>query len=453
MNNNNKYNTNGVRPVSEFLDYYSGNPLFASLIIEFSWAYKFCLENKNTSSPAIQFRVDEAENFASLVRDVYNFEYVPKASIAFVVTIPCPREVVAANFRDRIVHHYIVMKIEVLFERLGIFHPDVYSCRAGKGNLAAIQRLSERIWLESRGYTEPCFVASFDIMSFFMSIDKRRLYDELVAVVQNNYNEWDKDYLLYLIRVITFNQPTEHAERRSPLSMWDLLPKHKSLYNLDWFLGLAIGNLPSQIDANFYNAPFVRWLCEIGLAPVNYVDDFYLVSRDKNKILDAMPHIRNYLATERGLTLHPQKFELQPIERGIKCLGGFIKDGEIFVNKRTVARCYNKIHWYNDVIGTNHRNRAKCVEHYCQILNSYLGIMSHFSSEATRKQIAIIVLSVWDGYLTFSQDYTRAMPVAKYNRLKRSRFHARLRLKTDLSTIKTFQNEQTRINRSQDWRT
>ena len=166
-----------------------------------------------------------------------------------------------------------------------------------------------------------------------------------------------------------------------------------------------------------------------------------------------MPHIRNYLATERGLTLHPRKFELQPIERGIKCLGGFIKDGEIFVNKRTVARCYNKIHWYNDVIGTNHRNRAKCVEHYCQILNSYLGIMSHFSSEATRKQIAIIVLSVWEGYLTFSQDYTQAIPVAKYNRLKRSRFHARLRLKTDLSTIKTFQNEQTRINRSQDWRT
>lgn len=283
-----------------------------------------------------------------------------------------------------------------------------------------------------------------------MSIDKRRLYDELVAVVQANYNEWDKDYLLYLIRVITFNQPTEHAERRSPLSMWGLIPKHKSLYNLDWFLGLAIGNLPSQIDANFYNAPFVRWLVGIGLAPVNYVDDFYLVSRDKYKILDAMPHIRNYLATERGLTLHPRKFELQPVERGIKCLGGFIKDGEIFVNKRTVARCYNKIHWYNDVVGTTHRNRAKYAEHYCQILNSYLGIMSHFSSDATRKEIAIIVLSVWEGYLTFSQDYTRATPTPKYNSLKRSRFHARLRLKTDLSTIKNFKNEQSRINCSQN---
>ena len=27
--------------------------------------------------------------------------------------------------------------------------------------------------------------------------------------------------------------------------------------------------------------------------------------------------------------MHPRKFELQPIERGIKCLGGFIKDGEM----------------------------------------------------------------------------------------------------------------------------
>lgn len=448
MNNNNKYNTNTVRPVSEFLDSRSGDPVFASLVSELSLAYRICLSNKANTPPALKFRLNEAENLSSLIRDVYYFEYVPRPSIAFIVTIPCPREVVAADFRDRIVHHYIVMKLEPLFEGLQVFHPDVYSCRVGKGNLAAIERLRDRIWRESAGYTRECYAASFDIQSFFMSIDKRRLYDELVALVQENYFDWDKDYLLYLIRVTTYNSPTEHAIRHSPLSMWELLPKHKSLYNLEWFLGLAIGNLPSQIDANFYNAPFVRWLVAVGLAPVNYVDDFYLVDRDKEKILGAMPHIRNYLLTERGLTLHPHKFELQPVERGIKCLGGIVKDGEIFVNKRTVSRCYQKIHWYNEVVGTTHRNRAKWAEHYVAILNSYLGIMSHYSSAATRRKIAESVLSVWEGYIVFDEAITKARPVSKYCQLKRARFHARINRRNDLSTIKQFQNEQSRNNRS-----
>ena len=448
MNNNNKYNTNTVRPVSEFLDSPSGNPLFASLVSEMTRAYWICLSNKATTPPALKFRLNEAENLTSLIWDVYNFEYIPRPSIAFIVTVPCPREVVAADFRDRIVHHYIVMKLEPLFESLNVFHPDVYSCRVGKGNLAAIERLRDRIWIESRGYTVPCYVASFDLQSFFMSIDKRRLYDELVALVQENYFDWDKDYLLYLIRVTTFNSPTEHAIRHSPLSAWDLLPKHKSLYNLDWFLGLAIGNLPSQTDANFYNAPFVRWLVGVGLAPVNYVDDFYLVDRDKEKILAAMPHIRSYLATERGLTLHPHKFELQPAERGFKCLGGIVKDGEIFVNKRTVSRCYQKIHWYNEEVATNHRHRAKYAERFVAILNSYLGIMSHYSSAATRRNIAEMVLSRWEGYIVFDEGFTKARPVSKYCRLKQSRFHARVNRRNDLSTINNFKNEQSRINRS-----
>lgn len=448
MNNNNKYNTNTVRPVSEFLDFIPGNPLFASLVSEMGRAYKICLSNKANTPPALKFRLNEAENLASLIRDVYNFEYIPRPSIAFIVTIPCPREVVAADFRDRIVHHYIVMKLEPLFEGLKVFHDDVYSCRVGKGNLAAIERLRDRIWIESRGYTVPCYAASFDIQSFFMSIDKRRLYDELVALVQENYFDWDKDYLLYLIRVTTFNLPTEHAVKHSPSAMWELIPKYKSLYNLDWFLGLAIGNLPSQIDANFYNAPFVRWLVGVGLAPVNYVDDYYIVDRDKEKILAAMPHIRNYLATERGLTLHPHKFELQPVERGIKCLGGIVKDGEIFVNKRTVSRCYQKIHYYNEVVGTTHKNRAKYAEPFVAILNSYLGIMSHYSSGATRRKIAETVLTVWEGYIVFDEGFTKARPVSKYCRLKRARFHARGTRRQDLQTINNFNNEQSRINRS-----
>ena len=90
-----------------------------------------------------------------------------------------------------------------------------------------------------------------------------------------------------------------------------------------------------------------------------------------------------------------------------------IVDGEIFVNKRTVARCFCKIHWYNEEIGKTHRHRAKYAEKFVGILNSYLGIMSHYSSGATRKKIAETVLSVWEGYIVFDEEFTKARPVSK----------------------------------------
>lgn len=44
--------------------------------------------------------------------------YTPGKSICFVVTRPRYREVFAASFEDRIVHHYIAQKLEPLFEQL-----------------------------------------------------------------------------------------------------------------------------------------------------------------------------------------------------------------------------------------------------------------------------------------------------------------------------------------------
>ena len=116
VNNNNKYNTNAVRPVSEF----QGNvDPFASFYKSMRAAYRLCLKNKVHTANAIRFWLDEESELVALAREVFNCEYVPRQSIAFIVTKPCLREVVAADFRDRIVQHYIVMRLEALFEECG----------------------------------------------------------------------------------------------------------------------------------------------------------------------------------------------------------------------------------------------------------------------------------------------------------------------------------------------
>lgn len=398
VNNNNKYNTNAVRPVSEF----QGNvDPFASFYKSMRAAYRLCLKNKVHTANAIRFWLDEESELVALAREVFNCEYVPRQSIAFIVTKPCLREVVAADFRDRIVQHYIVMRLEALFEECGTLDDNMFSCRVGKGNLAAIQALQRQIFHQSKGYTADCYVAKFDLQSFFMSIDKRRLYDELVALVAKRYEGWDKDTLLYLIRVVTLHNPQDNAVRKTPLCDWADLPRSKSLYNVDWFLGLAIGNLTSQSDANFYNAPAMRWMRSVGLAPVNYVDDFAFVVRDKASFLTAMPYIRNYFAAERGLTMHPRKFYLQHYSKGIKFLGAVIKYNRVYTNNQTVARCFGKIHYYNEACRHSSRRKARHVEKLATILNSYLGLMRHFDTFNIRKRIAAEVGTVWCDYIPF----------------------------------------------------
>lgn len=432
MNTNNKNNTYAVRALSEFLN--DEGP-FASFVSSMREAYRLCLRHKAGTPRALKFRVDKAGGFASLCRDVYSSEWIPRPSSTFIVHRPVDREIIAADFRDRIVHHYIVMRLEPLFED-GVLDDSMFSCRSGKGTLAAIYELRDRIRLESHGYKSECYVMSYDLQSFFMSIDRRRLYDELVSLVQERYRGDDRDLLLYLIRVSTLSRPVDRARRSCPPSEWDALPPDKSQYNLDWFLGLAIGNLTSQWGGNFYNAPFMRWLRSVGLAPVNYVDDFVHVSGDRGRLLCAMPHIRSYLKEELGLTLHPRKFSLQPISHGVKFLGAVIMYDRIYISSRTVSRCYMKMHWYNTVAARKHRSRARYAERYAGILNSYLGLMSHFATYNIRKGIASEVLACWSGYISFDGDFRTASAAPKYRRLNRARHNARRVRREDLNYIK-----------------
>ena len=337
--------------------------------------------------------------------------------------------------------HYIVMRLEALFEECGTLDDNMFSCRVGKGNLAAIQALQQQIFHQSKGYTTDCYVAKFDLQSFFMSIDKRRLYDELVALVAKRYEGWDKDTLLYLIRVVTLHNPQDNAVRKTPLCDWADLPRSKSLYNVDWFLGLAIGNLTSQSDANFYNAPAMRWMRSVGLAPVNYVDDFAFVVRDKASFLTAMPYIRNYFAAERGLTMHPRKFYLQHYSKGIKFLGAVIKYNRVYTNNQTVARCFGKIHYYNEACRHSSRRKARHVEKLATILNSYLGLMRHFDTFNIRKRIAAEVGTVWCDYIRFDDDITTATVVKHFRQREICKYNVRKQRRRDLFTLKNLLND------------
>ena len=213
-------------------------------------AYLECRRNKRRTTNALAFEVDFEQKLIELWKDVNNGTYMPGRSIAFIVTEPVQREVFAADFRDRIIHHLIIGKLNHLFE--ASFIQDSYSCRDGKGTQYGIGRVAGFIRECSRNYTKDCYILKMDIQSFFMSIDKNLLYKYLREFILARYHEPDQLLILELVEKVVFNDPEQNCHIKGRRSDWDGLPPSKSLFTSGKGKGLPIGNLTSQIFANFY---------------------------------------------------------------------------------------------------------------------------------------------------------------------------------------------------------
>lgn len=88
-------------------------------------------------------------NLRRLHDELADDSYMPGRSKCFVITRPKPpREVWAAAFRDRIVHHLLYNRIGPRFERS--FIADSCACIKGRGTLYAAQRASNRKCARSR---------------------------------------------------------------------------------------------------------------------------------------------------------------------------------------------------------------------------------------------------------------------------------------------------------------
>ena len=344
-------------------------------------AYYQCCRHKGGSLSKIEYSLSSRKDLIRLVDEVNDRTYRPSTSITFVVTNPKYREVFAASFRDRIIHHYLAIRIEPLLE--AVFGDRTFNCRKEKGVLFGINMLKEDIKQCSEGYTKDCWIMKLDLKGFFMSINKPLLDRLLVDFITRYYEGADKEDVLWLTHLIVMHRPELDCVRRSDPEKWTHLPPNKSLFTNDPDCGLAIGNLPSQLFANFL-LNILDWYIdtELGLKyHGRYVDDFYIVHTDKKELLDSVPKIRQILKERCMVSLHPDKFYIQHYSKGIKFTGAVVKYGRVYPANRTVGNFTNAIY------KLNHAREVEGVTKCIQSINSYLGILIHMDSYAIRRKI------------------------------------------------------------------
>jgi hypothetical protein len=80
-------------------------------------AYKDCIKNKRNTLNALNFEANLIENLCNLEQELKSKSYKIGKSICFLAHSPKLREVFTADFKDRVVHHILINKIEPFYEK------------------------------------------------------------------------------------------------------------------------------------------------------------------------------------------------------------------------------------------------------------------------------------------------------------------------------------------------
>ena len=320
-------------------------------------AYYSARRHKRNTFNQLKFELQYERHLLDLHDQIINRTYQPLPEIAFIVNKPVKREIFAADFRDRVVHHLLFNYLNPILDKQLI--NDCYSCRVDKGTSYGVARVQQFMRGCSDNYTKDCYVLKLDIKGYFMSIDKFRLYDIVRGLVErellkqgsrvsknnrshkidgftqvsridgidengvksqlfdsvigiNNGNcigrgdegevgslGFDLDLVDFLLKVVIFNDPTKNCIVKGSKSDWQGLPKSKSLFYAKLNCGLPIGNLTSQLFGNVYLAGFDNFVKrELKVKFYGrYVDDFILFHQDGERLKAFVPVLTAFLVS------------------------------------------------------------------------------------------------------------------------------------------------------------
>src|SRR5262245_59615595 len=121
------------------------------------------------------FHFDLEPELWKLHEELSTKTYRPGAYRTFFICEPKPRQISAAPYRDRVVHHALVNVLEPVYERT--FVHDSYACRKGKGTHQGILELLP---------VQPDLTGQLhqhDDLADVLPLHEERLQDSMVVVV------------------------------------------------------------------------------------------------------------------------------------------------------------------------------------------------------------------------------------------------------------------------------
>lgn len=278
-------------------------------------AYRKSKSGKGYRRSSAKFDTMALDGINRLRKLLISRDYKMLGYYEFMIYEPKERIIKAGTFCDKIVQHSLCDN--VLLPRLsGVFIRNNFAGQIGKGTLFGLNTLKSDMLTFYTGCPEGGFTLKGDVMKFFYTID----HEILKSVVRSYF---DDEGVLWLCDMII--DSTEGN-------------------------GLPLGNQTSQVFALLYLDGLDHFITErLGIVYYGrYMDDFYLLHRDKRYLKDCLTQITDYVGAI-GLTLNG-KTQLIPFKNGVKFLGFhiYVRGGRVITrvrneNKHNAVRKYKKM--------------------------------------------------------------------------------------------------------------
>jgi len=372
-------------------------------------AYVSCRRRKRNTINALRFEASLLDNLTDLSSSLQDASYRPSRSVCFVAKQPKLREIFAADFRDRVVHHLLVPQIEKIFEPK--FIHDSYACRTGKGTHAAVERLKVFMHRATKSGRVAAWFMQLDIRSFFMSIDREILMGILEKnilkgssvschsgdTLRSNTGEmarklchsrengnpvplkkrlWipaqqtagmteqeagvtdtgskrmtgvEGNKLMRLAEIIVNQDCTKDYIYKGDPSLLRGIPPHKSLFTIPAGKGLPIGNLTSQFFGNVYLNELDQFVKHTLKARhyLRYVDDFILLDTNRERLLEMKEKIGQFLNEKLALELKPE-ITLKRVSEGANFLGYIVRPDYVLVRNRVIGNLRARLRQFEE---------------------------------------------------------------------------------------------------------
>ncbi|MBR1834768.1 MAG: RNA-directed DNA polymerase [Bacteroidales bacterium] len=277
------------------------------------WAFCKAQKGKSCKKEVIDYRANLQDNLIEMRERLLAGDVRVGNYSTFTIYDPKERQISAATFDERVLHHALMNVCHPYFDRHLIY--DTYATRIGKGTYAALDRAHKFMTCHSH-------VAKLDVRKYFDSIDHGILKRQLAHLIKDVY------VLSAFNRIID----TYHAATRG--------------------VGIPIGNLTSQYFANHYLSVFDHYLKErLGVVSyIRYMDDMLLFADDGQLLKGQVQRVHDYLSEELRLQIKPPV--IVKTTQGVSFLGYRLQGYRIGLNSRSRNRFIHKMNNYQHLLET-----------------------------------------------------------------------------------------------------
>lgn len=302
-------------------------------------SYLISLHRLRNKTQADCFCLIALEYLLVMKNELIDRTYRVGAYHEFTVTEPKIRQVMAGTFRDKVLQHCLCDYV-LLPKMAGVFLRNNFAGQLGKGTLFGLDTLSEHLRSYDREHVNAGYILKCDISKFFYSIP----HNTMKRVLREYF---DDEGILWICDRLIDSTPDP---------------------------GLPLGNQCSQVFALILLHGLDIFITEeLGcLYYGRYMDDFYLLSDDREYLKKCLCAIREYLSG-LGLSLNG-KTQIVPMSKGIRFLGfhTYLTDSGMVIRKLLGEKkreekkrllCMSKL------VKTGKLSREKFEEHYASWRN------------------------------------------------------------------------------------